>query len=579
LSITQSEARAWRALSTALRFTKQLCLPILQIAAVATVLCAVAYIARNEPSLRGALAVFLLLALPIATLLLWSPRTLSISFATAALLVAIERSNFLKYSLIQEHLHVFDIMALWEYVGGGDFVLLRTYADMVMRIAGIVAAGVLTFVSLRYLECRIPRSWAWQGSRRLVALFLVAAACNTAIFFTGNYFWSISNQFIFIRMKHWSPFTFSYLLSSGFDAGRVFEELGDASSKGNALRKLSHQETGPLCENCPDIITIHVESVFDPKMLAAYGDDPTLTEFLNPRLQSINGPLKTHVAGGMSMISEFLFNCGIDHYAFGTAGSYPNLFVPRVVSRCTPGYLRDGGYQTQMVTSVVGNGMRYTEVYKAYGVDKFFEPGSMGIPIEWFKMRDRFFVDAAIDLLQRPRAAPRLTMLLTVWNHGPHGKTTFADRSEIYSGPYDISKAGNELMKDYINRLNDSITAFRRLEDYVEMSPVPTVIVYYGDHHPNIPRDFSTDAQRKFGNEVNYVTFYRIARNFGTRMNSRKGGEYIGLDQLFRDALVFGGIRLSPELRARDAVLAQCRQTVSNCNDEQRRVLRSIILK
>ena len=227
------------------------------------------------------------------------------------------------------------------------------------------------------------------------------------------------------------------------------------------------------------------------------------------------------------------------------------------------------------------------DVYKAYGVDKIFEPGSMGIPIQWFEMRDKFFVDAAIDLLQRPRTVPRLIMLLTVWNHGPHGRSTYADRSEIYSGPrreifsgpYDISQVGNEQLKDYINRLNNSITAYRRLEDYIEMSPVPTVIVYYGDHHPGFPRDFSEHSRHRFGNEVSYVTFYRIARNFETHTNSRKNGEYIGVDQLFRDALVFGGIRLSPELRARDAVLDQCQNKVSNCNDEQRRTLRSIILK
>src|SRR5262249_11866287 len=128
LSVAQSEARVRSALTSGLRFAKQLCLPVLQIAAGATALCAVVYIARNEPSFRGALAVFLLLALPSATLLLWSPRTLSISFTIAALLVAIERSDFLKNSLIQEHLHVFDIMVLWGYLGGGDFALLWTYA-------------------------------------------------------------------------------------------------------------------------------------------------------------------------------------------------------------------------------------------------------------------------------------------------------------------------------------------------------------------------------------------------------------------------------------------------------------------
>jgi hypothetical protein len=128
-----------------------------------------------------------------------------------------------------------------------------------------------------------------------------------------------------------------------------------------------------------------------------------------------------------------------------------------------------------------------------------------------------------------------------------------------------------------MNRLNDSIMAYRRLEEHIEKSKVPTVIIYYGDHQPTFPLEFSEEAKSRFGSDTLYVTFYRIARNFKA-VNSAAEGRYLGLDRLFGEGLAFGGIRLSPELQAKDVILQACKGNASICSDEDRRTLRSLIL-
>jgi phosphoglycerol transferase MdoB-like AlkP superfamily enzyme len=248
-----------------------------------------------------------------------------------------------------------------------------------------------------------------------------------------------------------------------------------------------------------------------------------------------------------------------------------------LIGRCVPGYLRDNGYQTELISSVRKDVMRYGDVYQAYGVDRMFEPGTLNIPTDWVKMRDHYFVDAAIERLQQPRHMPRLVMLLTWWNHGPHGNTIYADRSELFPGPYDLKPAGDEALRDYVNRLNDSIMAFRRLEDYIEKSPVPTVIIYYGDHHPTMQLSFSEEAREQFGEDVGHITFYRIVRNFGRDLPSVKN-RYLGIDHLFSEGLTFAGIRLPHELQVRDSILQACAQQGSGCTEEQRRALRAAIL-
>ncbi|MGE0257179.1 MAG: sulfatase-like hydrolase/transferase [Alphaproteobacteria bacterium] len=475
-------------------------------------------------------------------------------------------------------MHIFDLLTVWEYSRAGNFALLQAYADMILIWAAAAIAGIILFFLLRYFDTRVRPFSVWHRSRTVAYIVLLGAVINTVIFANGNFFWAASNQFLYSRMKQYGPLIVSYLLSSGADYVRVNSEMNVASALGHLRNADRPPGGGAACVDCPDIITVHVESVFDPKILAAYANAPSLTDMLNPRLPSINGPLKTHVAGGMSMISEFIFNCGINHQMFGTAGSYPNLFMPKLIDRCVPGYLRDNGYETELISSVRKDVMRYGEVYRAYGVDEIFEPGTLNVPTDWVKMRDHYFVDAAIGRLEQPRHVPRLVMLLTWWNHGPHGNTIYADRSELFSGPYDLKPAGDEALHDYINRLNDSIVAFRRLEDYIEKSPVPTVIIYYGDHHPTMQLTYSEEAREQFGEDIDHITFYRIVRNFGRDVPSVHH-RYLGIDHLFSEGLKFAGIKLPHELQVRDSILQSCAQQDSGCTEEQRRALRALILK
>jgi phosphoglycerol transferase MdoB-like AlkP superfamily enzyme len=560
-------------LTTILTFVSRFWLLILQLSTVLLLAYLIFRVANWEPFTGGVIAVFLLLALPSAALLCVSGHTSSIAISIGGSLLLMEAANSKKMELLSEHLHLVDLLSLWEYTKGGNFMLLAQYHELVIRVVLLLCLFILVVFLLRFIEKKGFRSSVhWSGYRPAFVILGITAGINAFLFVNGNYFWAMSKQFVYSRVS-WStgPLRVSDFLASGVDLVSIERELGSTKVKSSPNAFTS--AAGAVCSNCPDIITVHVESVFDPNILRNYADIPRVTDFLNPRLVSLNGPLKTYVMGGWSLLSEFSFNCGLDHRIFGASGLFPNLFLPKAIKRCIPGYLRDNGYKTAIVSSAPYEAHRIGDTYKAYGVEQFSGPETFPVPLTWSQMRDGFFVDAAIERLKESRTAPRLLVLLTTFNHGPHGEASH----EIFPGPYDLSRAESDDLRDYMNRLNDTLTAFRRLEEFIEASSVPTVIIYYGDHQPNMKLDFSPEAIHRFGKEdINHVTFYRVARNFQS-IDSPENGRYLGIDQLYGEGLAFGGIRLPPELQLKERIARSCPRGILACSE--RAAMRAIILK
>ena len=128
---------------------------------------------------------------------------------------------------------------------------------------------------------------------------------------------------------------------------------------------------------------------------------------------------------------------------------------------------------------------------------------------------------------------------------------------------------------------NDSITAFRRLEQMIALSKIPTVVIYYGDHQPSIQLEFSDDAIARYGLEnIRHITFYRLARNFGEHPILPIEGPYLGIDALFEQGLVFAGLPISPELRLKTTLAGRCpQQQPLLCGEHERSAIRAAILK
>jgi Sulfatase len=512
--------------------------------------------ASHEVAPAFALAVFAPMALLGSVVLALTPRTGSASLFLLALIHGLQYSDKLKYLYFQEHIHSIDAIALWEYVKAGNFVLIAQYRGPIINAVAWVLPMFAAFVAVRWLEGKaFTRVTHYPGSRSLAAVLGVFAFAISAIYLSGNLFWSTSQHYVYGRMKHVGPLRSSYLLASTVDYGRIAGDL-EIDPRASLPVDPPARPSPTVCVGCPDIVLVHLESIFDPAITQAYAGLSLFDQFKSG-LVSLNGEMKARVFGGYSMISEFNIHCGVDHRHFGIAGQFPNLFLTHRIARCAPRYLADLGYQTEIVSSVVPNIMRYGQAYQAYGVDSFHAPGTLGIPTDWTRMRDGYFVDAAINLLRQPRDRPRFLVLLTVFNHGPHGKWPGIDRSDIFAGPYDVARAGaNEQLADYMNRLNDTISAFNMLEAFVASTSSPTAIIYYGDHHPSFAKNLDQAAVDRQGAALRFITPYRFAKNYSDKAAPPTSPGVVPIEALLREGFKYSGITPSPQQRSVDEWLA-----------------------
>jgi phosphoglycerol transferase MdoB-like AlkP superfamily enzyme len=529
-------------------------------------------LASAEPSVRGGFAVLLLLSTSHLALLTFTGRTAAASLIVLVMLGTVVYADALKYAAFAEHVHVIDLLVLFEYLKSGSLVLVSQYRGAVVLYAlyalGIAAASALVW----RLEGRWGQDLAPLLPGACATPLRLLALANLVVFFLGNWYWSSSNQYVYARMKKAGSTSMTHVLAGVADLIVLSRDRAPSGEPQNVPKHAADND----CGRCPDIIIVHLESVFDPAIMAAFDGDSMFGR-LDPRLIRRTGMLQARMLAGYSFVSEFSFNCGLDHRLFGMAGQYPNLFLAPTITGCAPHYLKTLGYSTEVISSVIPEIMRYGMAYRAYGYDAYFPPGSFAIPHDWVEMRDGHFVDAAIEQLSAGRSQPRLMLLLTVFNHGPHGSTPAVRRDVRYPGPYSLRNLSEE-ETDYVNRLNDSLTAFRRLESFVAASDTPTLLIYYGDHQPYFQVTYSEDARRRFGPSVRYVTGFSMARNYPIEGIGPGITGVVPIEQLFAFGLEFGGLRPSPVQTAIRELAGNCLNDQTTCDASIRSKLRNLIL-
>ena len=547
-----------------------------RVLAVASTLVVLGMVASVEQSQRGQLAVFLLLSSIYLAIVISTRRPVAWSVSVVALMAALRFADQTKYAAFYEHIHFIDLVSLFQYVKTGSVLLMRQYAGPLLVYGIAILIGVIALFALARIEGRNFPSTPPRGFIRAAAAMVAVA--NVLIYATGNWFYAASNHYVLGRMKVGGPTTTSHVLASVGDYMKISREgllpQTGMPRAGAALAAPMPNRTS--CPNCPDIVIVHLESVFDPNLMAAFAGNSMFDHF-GDRLVARNGPLLVRVLAGYSALSEFSFNCGVDSRIFGIAGQVPNLFLAPLTKRCAAKHFNAMGYDTEVVSSIAPTLSGYGATYKAYGYDRYYQPGDFGIPKDWWQMRDKFFADAAEQRLAESRDKPLLLMLLTAYNHGPHGKWWHSPK-EVFAGPYDSQRTDlDEREADYVNRLNDSIAAFKKLERFIAERKRPTLIMYYGDHQPYFLVKYDTAAKERYGDSLRYVTGFRVARNFDLDRTSAIPDQPLTIEQLWTYGLQFAGMRPTPAQALITDITTHCGNDQNECSPTIKAELKRVL--
>lgn len=472
--------------------------------------------AWREYTFDGGVAVFLMLcaiALPFLTL---TGRIITASSILGSSFVMLDIADRIKHAQLRQHLHHQDINIILQFVREGNLGFFFQYITIVIPV--LVAFAIFLWLVIfcwRY-ECRTSERVDVPYIYSII--LAIGALFSTHFFMSSSYMMAVRQQLPPRVAADGSAVRVSALLAA-WSESRALSKTLDADRK--AFAALKKKEETRFCGNCPDIVIIHLESVYDPKIEKAYERVPPLLDLIGDNIEKWGTSIRVNTWGGNSVVTEFEVMCSVNHELFSWGGLQPHINVSPFFKGCLGNELKNLGYKSSVLYSLNGSFSNVRAAFARYGFEDFRDFEALGLPKKWSELHDRLVYERLIGDLRETRKSPRAYFVSTNWNHGPHGfhnlPEKFAGLTERFAGPYDPAQADSPALADYVNRLNDSVTALNDLLAYARSATFPIVIMAYGDHHPSFDKNYSERTVKTL-DDPDYYTPLMMFRNFHASM-------------------------------------------------------------
>ena len=338
----------------------------------------------------------------------------------------------------------------------------------------------------------------------------------------------VTTNFFDIRARYMDyGFSYSFLNSivnngvkkptsySKSSMGDLEYALGDTDSVSSFASNIDANDSGSQTNIEPNIIMIQLESFIDPLWIKTidFNEDP-IPNFRNIVNNYTSGLLTIPGLGGGTANSEFEVITGFSSGLFG-AGEFPfNTLLSSDTSPSLAYYLKDLGYSSHALHN---NDATFYSRYKAYknlGFNSFTPIESMPnmdrTPMGWAKDS---YLTYEIEKLLTSTDTSDLIFTISVQGHGSYPNSPLEDSVIKVSSDKEISNLNS--IEYYVNQLYEMDKFIGELIDMVNSLDEPSIIVFYGDHHPAIDvkaEDFVTNSL--------YTTPYAIWNNIGLEKES-----------------------------------------------------------
>ena len=230
-----------------------------------------------------------------------------------------------------------------------------------------------------------------------------------------------------------------------------------------------------------------------------------------PYIRSMNknvkyGQMHVPTFGGGTARSEYEALTG-NSIQFLPSGSVPYQLYVRDPEYGMADILKAQGYQTIAMHPHKAANWNREKVYKSMGFDQFFSIENWGEEMDRLRnyCSDQSLYNRIIDLYNsKEKDQKNFIFCVTMQNHGSYDGSTLetGDDVQIEGDLQSYSKA-----EQYLNMIKMSDNALKELVHYFEKVDEPTVIVFFGDHQPDLEEDFynkllHTDIQKLEGEEL-----------------------------------------------------------------------------
>lgn len=325
----------------------------------------------------------------------------------------------------------------------------------------------------------ISKGWFRLGA----AVLTVAAAL---VFWRGS---------VDIKMNTWSnegATRNGYLLNFAVGLRDCFPEKPEGYSQ-EALDALEAaypvKETAPQRGNLPNILVIMSESYADFSNL---GSDIRTNQPVTPFLDSleedtIRGYALASVFGGTTANSEFEFLTGLSMANLPEGccpyQQYINADTPSLVQ-----WMNTLGYRTFVTHPYFASGWNRTQVYPLLGFSEmtFDESYPYQDLIREF-VSDREMYGYMLNILEETEDQPLFLFGITMQNHGDYIYTGENYEQTIFLEGYERN---HPMAEQYLTLLHETDKATEYLLTALESFPEDTIVLFFGDHFPQVEGDF-----------------------------------------------------------------------------------------
>jgi hypothetical protein len=301
----------------------------------------------------------------------------------------------------------------------------------------------------------------------------------------------------------------------------------------------------------PDVIVVQSESYFDARRLGAYVLPGSYANFDKARREAFEyGRLTVPAWGANTMRSEFAMLTGLPSAALGYARFYPYMFV-RGACTSIAGWFKRGGYRTLAIHPYYASFFGRDRAFRQMRFDRFIDISEFADAQRVGPyVADSAVADAIIADLQRNQHTPVFAFAITMENHGPlHLEPVASGESTSRHTLGDDSRWRD--LTAYLRHVENADRMIGKLTDFLRQRARPTVLCFYGDHVPALPRVFDALGAAPATSD------YFIWRNFGERFGEQEGVHVENLGFAIQRAMTHksGGVRA--ESRNEDVARAE----------------------
>lgn len=260
----------------------------------------------------------------------------------------------------------------------------------------------------------------------------------------------------------------------------------------------------------PTVIFLMSESFFDVTQLPAitFSEDPVPTFHALSQSCTSGKFLSQTYCGGTAYV-EMEMMTGICSYLLKENDTLTSL--PDAVYRRLPvitDVFRNYGYSTCFLHSYSNALYNREAIYTQYGFDSILFSDSFP---ETAEKRGGYISDLELSRKiislyeEKNPASPLMLFAVSMENHQPFTATKFDDKTQLVSSDV-LDEKGLATLNTLVQGLKDADTALGYLVDYFSTCTEPVMLVFWGDHLPNLSTDSGSTVYSQLGYSNTNVT-------------------------------------------------------------------------